>query len=277
MVTTSTPSWPRQHTSRRVRSPLERVRRLGGLGTLGLRAGGAIVRPPFAWLGELPAALAAALAAAAAPATVVVAAFAISTPGIQLGNFLASNGQIDRLGGYLVTTGLRWIGPALAVLALAVSAGGRLTARLTEGGAHAEGVGGSRGGVVALVVAPHIVAFGLAAVVLALLALPVGTVAAALVVAVVFDVPFEVLASSAFANARFADVVGAVVKAGISGGLVALVCCYAGLEGADTRSPRGSARAVRKALIGSLLIVAFLNLTLSTYALTAFPDLRFTR
>jgi phospholipid/cholesterol/gamma-HCH transport system permease protein len=276
-MTTTSPPPSSAPTPRRLGSPLDRVRRLGGLGALGLRTVAVIARAPFVWLGELPAALAGALAAAAAPAACIVAAFAISTPGVQLGNFLASNGQVDRLGGYLLTTGLRWIGPAVAVLALALSAGGRLTARLSEVDLGAEEGEAPGHDVVARLVAPNVVAFGLAAVALALLALPLGTAAAVLVTAVVFDVPFEVLGSSVFANARFADLVAAVVKAGLSGGLIGLVCCFAGIEAAGTRSPRQRARAVRRALLGSLLVVAFVNLTLSTYVLTAFPDLRFTR
>ena len=240
-----------------------------------MRAGGALIRPPFAWRSGFGPALREALLFAALPALVLVAAWSASTPGVQLGNFLANNGQLDRLGGFLTTTSLRWLGPAVATLALAVAVGGRLAGELASGGERTDAASGSsREGSLARFVAARVAAFGAAALILDLLALPVAVLAGLAVAVAVLDAPAGTVLATMFADATWVDLVGSLVRAGLCGLLIGLVCCYAGLEAAGRAE---SGRAVRDALVGSLIVIAFVSLVFGTYTLAAFPDLRFTR
>jgi len=250
---------------------------------LGLRGAEALIRPPFAWRTAVLPALAAALRRATVPAIVLVVALAIALPGVQLGDFLANNGQIDRLGAYLTTTSFRWLAPLAAVGALVMAVGGPLTARLARGAAGDRQVSRAPSAHAGELVAAHAIAFGAAATVLALLILPASVGAGAAVATVVFDVPAGVVVASLFDAARFGDLVPGIMSAFVSGALAALVCCYYGLaavgagQGPKDRGGGIDGRAVRDALVAALMVVAFVNVVLAAYLLAAFPDLRFTR
>lgn len=252
------------------------------MSALGLRGAQALLRPPFGWRAAVLPELATALRRATLPAVVLVAALGVALPGVQLGDFLANNGQIDRLGPYLTTTGLRWLGPLAALGALVVAAGGPLTARLARPAAgEAEEVRTFEDA--GQLVAGRMIAFAAAAAALSFLIVPAGVGAGMAVAVFVFDVPSGVVAASLFDAARFGDLLQGLVSAFVSGALAGLVCCYYGLEAAWHRqqgetdaAARGGA-AVRAALVAGLFVVAFVHVVLAAYLLAAFPDIRFTR
>ena len=267
----------RAPSAHRHRTALDRVRGLGGLAALGMRAGAALVRPPFAWRSGFALALGLTLRRAAVATLVLVAAWSASTIGVQLGGFFAQNGQLDRLGGYGMTTALRWFGPAIAVVALAVAAGGRLVAELAV-----EGDDGGSTERESAVAARQMLVFAVAGVILSLLAAPVSVAAFVAVAAATLEASPAVVLATLFANATWPDLLGGLVRAGLSGLLVGLVCCHHPFAArraiaAGQGVENGAAHAVRSALVGSLVAVVFVNLVLAIFTLATFPDLRFSR
>jgi len=119
-------------------------------------------------------------------------------------------------------------------------------------------------------VAPRILAFGLVMMGLDVLALLAGVAGGYLATVGVLGGTTGAFLSSFFANATVADLIASVLKVGLFGLLIGVICAYHGLTA--TGGAEGVGRAVHRAVVGSLIAIFTVNLLYTQWFLALFPD-----
>jgi phospholipid/cholesterol/gamma-HCH transport system permease protein len=76
--------------------------------------------------------------------------------------------------------------------------------------------------------------------------------------------------ASFVANTTVIDLIASVVKVGLFGLIIGVVCSWYGLNAAG--GPEGVGRAVNRAVVGCLLGIFFVNLIFTQWLLAAFPE-----
>jgi phospholipid/cholesterol/gamma-HCH transport system permease protein len=248
------------------------IRRLGGMSALALRAGGALLRPPFAWRTEFLIQTWSIVRRSLPAIAIAIMAWGFAGPGLQAGNFLTLFGSIDRAGGFMVVAILREFGTFVTATAVAGVSGTMFTAEL--------GARRVRGELDALevlavdpiraIVAPRILALVVAMMGLTLLALVFGVLGGYIATVGVLGGTSGAFLSSFFANTTAIDLVASVVKVGLFGIIIGVVCAWHGLNAAG--GPEGVGRAVNRAVVGCLVGIFFVNLVFTQWLLAAFPQ-----
>jgi phospholipid/cholesterol/gamma-HCH transport system permease protein len=249
------------------------VDRVGGMLALALRIVAALVRPPFAWRRETSIFLSAMLVATLPAIAISIALWGFSGPGLQAGNFLVLFGAPDRAGGFMVVAILREFGTFVTATVVAGVAGTMLTAELGARKVRGELDALSVLAVdpVASIVAPRVLALVLALMGLDLIALVCGVAGGYVADVGVLGATSGAFLDSFFANTTFVDLVASVVKVGIFGALIGLICAWHGLN--VSGGPEGVGRAVNRAVVGCLVAIFLVNLVFTQGLLAAFPDI----
>lgn len=248
------------------------VRRLGGMAALAMLVVRALARPPFTWRGELVRQSASIVRRSLPAIAIALVAWGFSGPGLQAGNFLVTFGSIDRAGGFMVVAIVREFGTFVTATVVAGVVGTMFTAEL--------GARSIRGELDALrvlgvdpvgdLVAPRVLALVLVMMALDLFALVFGVLGGYLAtVGVLGGTPGAFLASFS-ANTTLADLVASVMKVGLFGGLIGIICAYHGMTASG--GPAGVGRAVNRAVVGCLLAIFAVNLLYTQWFLALFPD-----
>src|SRR4051794_41555638 len=97
---------------------------------LAWRCARVLVKPPFAWRGELVRHSITTVRVTLPAIAIAVTAWGFSGPGLQAGNFLVTFGSIDRAGGFMVVAIMREFGTFVTAAVVAGVAGTMLTAGL---------------------------------------------------------------------------------------------------------------------------------------------------
>jgi len=257
---------------RPVAPPFARVRRLGGMLGLAIDAGRALLRPPFAWRREFVLHCAFILRAAFLPIAVSVAAWGFAGPGLQAGNFLVTFGSIDRAGGFMVVAIVREFGTFVTASVVAGVVGTAITselgARRVRGELDALRVLGVDP--VGSIVAPRILALALMMMLLDAFALLFGVAGGYVASVGVLGGTTGGFLGSFFSNTTFLDLAASVLKVGIFGVLIGVICGYKGLTASG--GPAGVGRAVNEAVVGCLVAVFLVNLLYTQWFLAEFPQ-----
>lgn len=248
------------------------VRRLGGMANLFGQCLAALVRPPFAWRGEF-ARHSATIVRASLPAIALsIAAWGFSGPGLQAGNFLVTFGSIDRAGGFMVVAIVREFGTFVTATVVAGVVGTMLTAELGARKVRGELDALAMLGVnpVKDMVAPRVAALIVTMMGLDLLALVFGVAGGFVATVGLLGGTTGGFFSSFFANTTFADLLASVLKVGIFGLLIGVICGYHGLT--VTGGAEGVGRAVNRAVVSCLVAIFFVNLVFTQWFLAMNPD-----
>jgi phospholipid/cholesterol/gamma-HCH transport system permease protein len=248
------------------------VRRIGGMTALAGRCARALGSPTVRRRQELVRECATIVRMALPALALSIAAWGFSGPGLQAGNFLVAFGSIDRSGGFMVVAILREFGTYVTATVVAGVVGTRLTAEL--------GARKVRGELEALEVlgvdpikdmlAPRVLALTLTMMGLDLMALVFGVAGGYLASVGVLGGTTGAFLASFFANTTFADLAASVLKCGLFGALIGIICSYHGLtvEGGAA----GVGRAVNRAVVGCLVAIFLVNLLFTQWFLALFPE-----
>src|SRR4051794_2414326 len=253
------------------------LRRLGGMSALGLSAGAGLVRPApgqraFAWWPEFIVQTWSVVRRSLPAIAIAIMAWGFAGPGLQAGNFLTLFGSIDRSGGFMVVAILRGFGTFVTATAVAGVSGTMFTAELgarrVRGELDALAVLGIDP--VRALVTPRLLALVVAMMGLTLIALVFGVLGGYLATVGVLGGTSGAFLSSFFANTTPIDLVASVVKCGLFGVIIGVVCAWYGLH-ADG-GPEGVGRPVNRAVVGCLIGIFFVNLVFTQWLLAVFPQ-----
>ncbi len=248
------------------------IDRLGGMAALALRAMLAIVRPPFGWWREFVLQSIFIIKVSIIPIAVSIALWGFSGPGLEAGNFLVTFGTIDRSGGFMVVAIVREFGTFVTATVVAGTVGTTITAELGARKIRDEldalqvmGVD-----IIKYMVAPRVLALTVMMMVLDMLALVFGVFGGFIASVGVLGGTTGNFLTSFFSNTTFADLLASVIKTGLFGFLIGVICCFKGLNASG--GPEGVGRAVNEAVVGCLVAIFLVNLVYTQYFLAAFPQ-----
>lgn len=254
--------------------PRARLERLGGMLALLLASGRALIRPgrSSVWRREFVLHSIFILRVAFVPIAVSVAAWGFAGPGLQAGNFLVTFGSIDRAGGFMVVAIVREFGTFVTATVVAGIVGTTITAELGARRVRGELDALRTLGVdpVASIVAPRILALALMMMLLDVFALLFGVAGGYLAAVGVLGGTTGGFLASFFANASFLDLAASVLKVGLFGVLIGVICSYRGLTASGGAA--GVGRAVNDAVVGSLVAIFLVNLLYTQWFLAEFPQ-----
>jgi phospholipid/cholesterol/gamma-HCH transport system permease protein len=123
---------------------------------------------------------------------------------------------------------------------------------------------------IARMVAPRILALATMMMVLDMFALVFGVFGGYLAAVGVLGGTTGGFLTNFFANATFLDLAASVIKVGIFGVIIGVICCYKGLN--VSGGPEGVGRAVNEAVVGCLVAIFLVNLVYTQYFLAAYPQ-----
>lgn len=230
------------------------------------------IRPPYPYGEELVSQFLFVLRLAWLPLMVTTFALNYGAPGIQAANILQLIGATDRLGGFFVLASVREIGPIITGTVLAGVAGTAITADLGARKIREELDALQVLGVdpVKNLVVPRFLSLALVTALFDIYAVLFG-VFGGLLAGVLYHVPLGEFWATFFANVETTDLWGSVLKCGIFGAIIAVVCCYKGMTASG--GAEGVGRAVNEAVVTVLLLVGAVNYVFTQVLLATHPNI----
>jgi phospholipid/cholesterol/gamma-HCH transport system permease protein len=248
------------------------VRELGGmvhLAALSLERG---VRRPFPWAAEFVTQFRFTVKICFFPMILTAFALSYGPVGIQASNFFGLFGSLDRLGSVYELTVIRLFAPMIVGIVLSGAAGTAICADL---GARVirEEVDALRVlGVdpVKSLVVPRVLVLIVAALLFDVFAILAG-VLGLIVVAVQNGQSLGPVFSTFFSNATPLELEASVVTCGLYGAIIAVVCCYKGLN--VSGGPEAVGRAVNRSVVVCFLAIGFTGYVVQQLLLATHPIL----
>src|SRR5256886_12495688 len=196
------------------------------------------LRPPYPYGGEFVSQFLFALRLCWFPLLVSTVCICYAAPGLQAANFLTIFGALDRLGGFFVLGAVREIGPSVTAIVLAGVAGTAITADLGARKIREELDALQVLGVdpVKNLVVPRFLALMIVTALFNIYALLFGIFGGVLAT-LTFGAPLGPFFATLLTNASVTDLWGSVVKTTLFGAIIAIECCYKGMN-ASGGSPR---------------------------------------
>ena len=248
------------------------LREVGGVVELAAQSLARGIRPPYQWAAEFTTQFRFTVRACLAPMILLSFAMSFGPAGIQVSDLLKLFGALDRLGGAYELIVVREFSPLVVGIVLAGAAGTAICADLGARVVREEmdalrvlGVDPIKNLVVPRVLVLVLVA--LLSDVFALLAGLLGLVA----VAIENGTPLGPVFATFFSTATPLEVEASVVKCGIYGAIVAVVCCYQGLN--VSGGPEAVGRAVNRSVVISFLAIGFTDYVFTQLLLATHPIL----
>jgi phospholipid/cholesterol/gamma-HCH transport system permease protein len=245
---------------------------LGEMALLTGRTVRAAVTPPFTWGRDFVDECWFILCRCLLPLAVAAAFLGFGAPGLQAGNLLNLLGASDRLGAFFVLISFREIASLLTGIVVAGVAGTAICADL-----GARRVREEIDAMVALavdpvkkLVVPRFLALGAMAPLLLLLGMVFSVFGGYVAAVVVFHQTSAAFLSTFSSNFTLPDLVGALIKTALFGLIIAIVCCYQGLNA--TGGAEGVGRAVNVSVVICFLAIWAVNDTFNSLLLGAFPE-----
>jgi phospholipid/cholesterol/gamma-HCH transport system permease protein len=252
------------------------VSEVGGMFYLAALTVARMLTPPFDFGPELLAQFRFALKISFFPLILTSFALSFGPAGIQASDFLGLFGALDRLGAAYELIVVREFAPFVTAIVVAGVAGTAICADLGARRVRDETDALSVMGVdpIKHLVAPRLIAITAIAVLFDIFSLLSGMLGAVLVV-VENHAPLGPFFSTFFANATTLELAGSVVKAAIYGAVIAIVCCYKGMNASG--GPEGVGRAVNQAVVIAFLLIGAIDYTFTQLLLATHPILSETR
>jgi phospholipid/cholesterol/gamma-HCH transport system permease protein len=207
------------------------------------------------------------------PMVISTFAFGFGAPGIQGVNVFALLGVPDRLGSFFVVVSVREFGPFVTAIVVAGVVGSAYTSDLGSRRIREEidamevlGVDATRE-----LVLPRIIACTLMTGLLDVLALTVG-IAGGLAASTLYGANYAAFLSNLFASSTTIDLAGGFVKTLLFGLIIAVVCCYKGLNARG--GPIGVGRAVNQAVVIAFVAIFVVDYVYTATMLGLFPEIQ---
>jgi phospholipid/cholesterol/gamma-HCH transport system permease protein len=248
------------------------VRELGAIGVLTRRTLVAAIRPPYIYGPELASQFLFALRMAWFPMIVSAVAFTYGPAGVQAAGFLNLFGAIDRLGGLFALTVIREFAPMVCAIVMAGIVGTSMCADLGARRVRDEidaletlGIDAIKG-----LVVPRFLSLMAVTALLNVFALLFGTFGGMLVT-LANGAALGPFFAAFFNNATIPEIAASLIKTGLFGAIIAIVCCYKGLNASG--GAEGVGRAVNQAIVISFLAVGIVNYVFTQTLLATYPEL----
>jgi phospholipid/cholesterol/gamma-HCH transport system permease protein len=230
------------------------------------------LRPPYDWAPEFVSQLRFTIRICFFPLLLTSFALSFGPAGIQASNFFGLVGATDRMGGAYVIIVVRMFAPLVSAIVLAGAAGTAICADLGSREVREEipalrvlGVDPIRS-----LVVPRLLALTVAAGLFNIFALLAGMLGLVVVVLQNGGALGPVF-STFFSNANPLELEAALLKTVIYGGMIAVICCYKGLNVSGSAESVG--RAVNQAVVVAFLAIGFTDYVFSQLLLATNPIL----
>jgi phospholipid/cholesterol/gamma-HCH transport system permease protein len=248
------------------------VRELGGMLQLG---GLAIARgftSPFSWSAEFVTQLRFVIKICFIPMILTSFALSFGPAGIQASNFFALFGALDRLGSAYELIVLRLFAPLVVGIVLSGAAGTAICADLGARVIREEVDALSVLGIdpVRSLVVPRVLALMVAALLFDAFAIVAGLVGL-IVVSLENGQSLGPVFSTFFSNATPLELEASILKCGIYGAMIAVICCYKGIT--VSGGPEAVGRAVNRAVVVCFLAIGFTDYVFTQLLLATHPIL----
>jgi phospholipid/cholesterol/gamma-HCH transport system permease protein len=248
------------------------IRELGGMVYLGVVAFERGLRRPFPWAAEFVTQFRFTVKICFFPMILTAFALSFGPAGIQASNFFSLFGALDRLGSAYELIVLRLFAPMVVGIVLAGAAGTAICADL---GARVirEEIDALR--VLGVDPIKNLVVPRLLVLVCAALLFDVFAVLAGLlglvVVALQNGAQLGPVFSTFFSNATALELEASILKCGVYGAIIAIVCCYKGIN--VSGGPEAVGRAVNRAVVVCFLAIGFSDYVFTQLLLATHPIL----
>lgn len=208
------------------------------------------------------------------PMIVSTFAFGLGAPGLQGGNLYSLFGIPERLGSFFVMASVREFAPWITAMVVAGVIGTAITADLGARRIREEIDAMEVLGVdpVRSLVLPRVIALTLLTGALVLVGLSFGVVGGWIASVPLLGATSGGFFANFFANATVTDLWGSVLKTGIFGLFIAVICCYKGLN--TKGGPAGVGRAVNQAVVISFAAIWIFNYVFTTILLGLNPAMQ---
>ncbi|MDQ2675259.1 MAG: ABC transporter permease [Actinomycetota bacterium] len=229
-------------------------------------------RPPYPYGGEFLSQFIFALQLCWFPMAVSMVAVSFGAPGLQAANFLSLFGALDRLGGFFILASVREFAPFVSAIIVAGVAGTAITADLGARKIREELDALQVLGVdpIKNLVVPRFLALMVITGLLDVYAILFG-ISGGVIAEIMYGQPLGGFFATLFTNASVVDLWASLLKCTLFGAIVAIVCCYYGMNASG--GAEGVGRAVNQAVVISLLGVFFFNYVFTQTLLATHPEI----
>ena len=233
----------------------------------------AAVRPPYPYGEELVGQFLFVLKLCWFPMSISTFALCLGAPGLQAAGILNLFGALDRLGGFFVVIAVRQIGPIVTAIVVGGVAGTAITADLGARKIREELDALQVLGVdpIKNLVVPRFLALIIITGLLDVFAIVFG-LTAGIAAELIYNQPLGGFFATLFSNASVTDLWASLLACGISGVIIAVVCCYKGMTASGGAA--GVGRAVNQAVVISLMGAFAFNYVFSALLLATNPQLQ---
>src|SRR5882762_8165403 len=230
------------------------------------------VRPPYPYGEEFIGQFLFALQLCWFPLLISTLAINFGAPGLQAANFLSLFGALDRLGGFFVLAAIREIGPFVTGVCVAGIAGTAITADLGARKIREELDALQVLGVdpIKNLVVPRFLALMLITGLLDIFALLFG-IAGGIFAEIAYNAPLSGFFATLQSQAEITDLWGSILKCTLFGAIIAIVCCYKGMNASG--GAEGVGRAVNQAVVIAFLGVFAFNYVFTQTLLATHPEI----
>ena len=246
---------------------------VGELMILTARTIASAVRPPYPYGEEFIGQFLFALRLCWFPLLVSTVAICLGAPGLQGANALTLFGTLDRLGGFFVLAAIREIGPFVTAVVVAGVAGTAITADLGARKIREELDALQVLGVdpIKNLVVPRFLSLMLITGLLDIYALLFG-IAGGIFAEIAYNAPLSGFFATLQSQAETTDLWGSILKCTLFGAIIAIVCCYKGMNASGGAAEVG--RAVNEAVVIAFMGVFAFNYVFTQTLLATHPELQ---
>jgi len=228
------------------------------------------VRGPYTWLPEFVDQFRFTVRVCTFP--LILSAFALSfgPVGVQASGFFELFGTFDRMGSVYQLVVVRLFAPLVVGVILAGAAGTAMCAALGARVVREETAALSVLGVdpIKSLVVPRVLALVLAAILFVVFAVIAGMLGALLVL-YQHDAEVRPFLATFRSNATALELQAALLKSGLYGAVIAIVCCYRGMT--VSGGPEGVGRAVNRSIVTCFLTIGFTDYVFTQLLLATQP------
>jgi phospholipid/cholesterol/gamma-HCH transport system permease protein len=252
-------------------APLGVLEQIAGMMLLTGKALIACVTPPFTWTDEFIEEAWIILKRCFVPMVFSTFAFGFGAPGLQAANFVNTFGSIDREGAFFVMASVREFAPWINGMVVAGVGGTAIAADLGARKVREEIDAMATLGLdpVRSIVAPRFLALGIMTPLLNIVAVIVGVMGGALAV-ILYHSTLAGFVGTFSSNFTLVDLFGTILKTSVFGFIIAICCCYKGMN--VSGGPQGVGRAVNQAVVIAFAGIWVFNYMMTTTMLAAFPE-----
>jgi phospholipid/cholesterol/gamma-HCH transport system permease protein len=232
----------------------------------------ATVKPPYPYGGEFIGQFLFALQLCWFPMMISTIAFGFGAPGLQAANFLTLFGALDRLGGFFILASVREFAPFVTAVVVAGVAGTAITADLGARKIREELDALQVLGVdpIKNLVVPRFLSLMLITGLMDIYALLFG-ISGGIFAEIAYGQPLGGFFATLFTNASITDLWGSLLKCTLFGAIIAIVCCYKGMNASG--GAEGVGRAVNEAVVIAFLGVFAFNYVFTQTLLATHPEI----